>query len=709
MNYIEVVNYTQIQDFQSYKYFEIPLYCMFNSSNLSNDFYYCTNVDKMFKLNLTIQKAKINSSNANLGTFTIEELGYDVKPAIKTAIDNMMISNNNANVKYLYTYPSSLDGISVGTYSVSVHLISNPNICWNLYQNFSFAVKNKDNVNPNINVTNYFDYDRNITADFQQTIDMSVSFDYHKNEITIEFKENGTIIKTYTYLLEFTDKITSNGISENLDNSTFDYVVTGSNVTGSYDHYNISGVGTPTLTMNIYDSFNNKGTTEITFKIFNKNAIDNCSSSKPIISVNANSEDDIQLSGYTISANAGSIINFETSILCSDCGADCSNIAEITTTIEPQLIGLNYTELGNNMYKFDDVGTYYVTINAELSDGRKADSKILYINITRPIIVWLGEFDLPTYATQNSEVYLPYIEASQDAKVTVTVTAPGGAAPVAGDAKTTIKDGCIVWYFKTNEHTKGTYTVKYIATSKYGTITKEFRIIVGDNVAPTITIQNEENLRKDIYYDGVNKIEYIFNVEKSISNRKFVITVKSNDKDIYSYDLALNIKDKDDNGNENNNYSWSNLMYKLTGDNVNKIDDSKYTITGTGECTLTLTISDSYNNTTTKNLKFKVIEKSEQSEEIVKINTCKGYVVYTNNTGEFDIDNLNIIPGTNLTYTLVNKCIVDGILCVTTSIVTNSYGIIELSNYDNCAYIIVKVSNRGNGTELGYIQVKIYR
>lgn len=270
-NYIEVISYTQLQEYQTSKFIEIPLYCRFNSQNLSNDFYYCTNVDKIFTLNLTIQKAQINSIDEDLGTFIIEQIGYDVKPDIINAIDNIMIAKNNENVKYLYTYPNSLDGLIVGSYSTNVTLINNPNICWNISRNFNFNVQNKDIINPRISIVNYSSYDRNIEVDFAKMINMSLFFDYDTNELTIEIIENDTTIKTFIYQLSFTDKETYNSAYTTLNNKTFEYEVVGENIIGSSDYSTIKDVGTTTIIFNIYDSFNNKGTTELEFKFYNSN------------------------------------------------------------------------------------------------------------------------------------------------------------------------------------------------------------------------------------------------------------------------------------------------------------------------------------------------------------------------------------------------------------------------------------------------------
>ena len=83
-----------------------------------------------------------------------------------------------------------------------------------------------------------------------------------------------------------------------------------------------------------------------------------------------------------------------------------------------------------------------------------------------------------------------------------------------------------------------------------------------------------------------------------------------------------------------------------------------------------------------------------------------------NNIGQFNVEDLDIMPESNLKYTLLNSCDVDGILCETTSNVTMTNGVIQLSNYVDSAYVILKVTKLGDSSHLDYsqyIQIKIYR
>ena len=362
----------------------------------------------------------------------------------------------------------------------------------------------------------------------------------------------------------------------------------------------------------VYTAIDDAGNTSVTYFTFT--VVD---SSNPILSVDVVSENEFTQSGNTITTDVNSVLNFEALVRSGDgkfTDYTSKSTIDIKVTNENGLSAIPSGETINS-YKFEDVGTYTVTISAYLTaePERKTDVKVIYIEVKKPTISWLEDFDIPQHATMDSIVYLPDIAASHNAKVTVNVTAPGGAAPKAGDAYKTVEGGYSVWAFKTNENTKGTYTIKYTATSIYGVITKEFSIKVGDSVAPTINMEYENELAQNIVYKD-SDIEYVFDVVKSISNRKFVITVNRDGEQVYSYNLGLNITDIDDDGTPSTNYSWSNLKYELKGDKVKSLGNDKYAITGTGECTLVLTITDSYNNTTTKEIYFNVVTETEAEE-----------------------------------------------------------------------------------------------
>ena len=264
------------------------------------------------------------------------------------------------------------------------------------------------------------------------------------------------------------------------------------------------------------------------------------------------------------------------------------------------------------------------------------------MSISKPTLEWNGTFTVQEYAKQNSEVILPVVSATygyRNADVVVSVKTPGGANV---EVTTRVaEDGYSEMVFKTAETTKGTYKVTYTAEIDGKKIEKEFSIKVGDNSAPVISMNHEAELKQDIVYDGEHQLEYALDVSKS--NKTFVVSVKSNGNTIYSYDLGLNISDKDDLGVNNPNYSWYNLDYKLTGNNVTG-SNNKYYINGTGKCTLTLTIKDNYDNETTKVINFNVVSETKTEE---KNDTVVGVVLI--------VISLIVLAGVILFFTFTGK------------------------------------------------------
>ena len=168
---------------------------------------------------------------------------------------------------------------------------------------------------------------------------------------------------------------------------------------------------------------------------------------------------------------------------------------------------------------------------------------------------------------------------------------------------------------------------------------------MGDNVAPTFTIVGEDVLGQDLIYDGETEISYQINLNRSKNTLEIV--VKSGDTTIYTHDTKLEIWDRDDSGSSRKMTSWTNLTVELTGDNVTESSETTglYTISGTGECTLTLTMTDSYSNTATKEIKFEVV--TETAPEDNTNDTVVGTVLI--------VLSLVILAGVILFFTFTGK------------------------------------------------------
>ena len=367
-------------------------------------------------------------------------------------------------------------------------------------------------------------------------------------------------------------------------------------------------------------------------------------SSDPILNVEVTSDDEISKSGNTVTAEMGSTITFDPTLYASD-GKQVLPDDGVVVTVDDNG-GLDYEKNGNS-YTFNDVGSYTVKVTGEY-DGRTAVERVIYVNITLPEMTWDNEITVQTTARTGQDVYLPYLTASQGdetATVVVNVLDPDGHTPVAGDAKLVTLNGYQVWMFTTNENSKGTYTVTYTATTSNASIEQSFEIKVGDNVAPTFTIVGEDVLGQDLIYDGETEISYQINLNRSKNTLEIV--VKSGDTTIYTHDTKLEIWDRDDSGSSRKMTSWTNLTVELTGDNVSESSETTglYTISGTGECTLTLTMTDSYSNTATKEIKFEVV--TETAPEDNTNDTVVGTVLI--------VLSLVILAGVILFFTFTGK------------------------------------------------------
>ena len=379
-----------------------------------------------------------------------------------------------------------------------------------------------------------------------------------------------------------------------------------------------SKVGTYYVVYTATDDAGNQTTVFFTFVVNN--------SSDPYLSVNADGTNvdgsQVSVSGNTITADLGATISFDPSLYSSN-GDDITNDAQTIfdqPIIDTGSLNLSYRTTGNYMeYQFNSEGSYTITFTAKYTEGGTPVERVYYVNITMPELEWDFDIDVPEYAKQGDQIILPDWTASQGnlrAEVTVTVTDPDGLVPEAGNAVKIQNGDATVWAFTTNETTRGTYRVTYTAKTDYDTISETYEIKVGDNVAPTFTMNYENELSQEIVYDGTNQIEYNIDLDKS--DRTLVIEVISNGDRIYSYNTGLVIRDRNDSGTESTMNNWNSLTVELSSDDgivSNGEEDGQYVITGTGKCTLTLTVEDGYDNVATKTIEFDVVSETTPEED----------------------------------------------------------------------------------------------
>ncbi len=352
--------------------------------------------------------------------------------------------------------------------------------------------------------------------------------------------------------------------------------------------------------------------------------------SKPVLSVEPVA-DDVTITGNTITAASGTVIDFETTLKSADGKLDYSKDGEFTITVDDGGKGLDYQPTGNsqNSFMFNDYGTYVITITGKYTrdDGGEtttltADSKVIKVNIEKQAIKWLGEFDVTEYAKAGTTIKLPDVAASNGAVVEVKYIAPGDTSDEAVMATKVVEGGYSYWTFTTSADAKGKFKVIYTATTEDEVLTKELSIKVGDYQAPTLSY-NAGELTQNFVYDGENSIDYVLEVNKR--NKTFIVRVINNGKEVASHNIGLVISDTDDSLSGGNvNMSWTNLEYELTGPHATKGESSTtdnttkthYTISGPGSYSLKFTMKDSYDNVNDReSIDFKVVTKSSAKED----------------------------------------------------------------------------------------------
>lgn len=353
----------------------------------------------------------------------------------------------------------------------------------------------------------------------------------------------------------------------------------------------------------IYTATDAAGNTTIVPLTFTVNAV-----VKSIMSVTPVSNDEIKISGNTITADKGVTISFDTVVKNGE--TDITGTSNVQVKIDNG-DGLAYKSSGKGAYSyiFNGVGDYTVTISAT-----GVESKVFYITTSNPTLKFNSSITVQKYAAQSEAVFLPDISANNGATVTVKVTTPGGSN--VDVEKVITENGVSLWKFITNQSSKGSYNVVYTAKTDAETISETFTIKVGDNVAPTFEMEHESELKQDIIYTGTN-IEYKLNVNKT--NKTFTIDAIKDGETIYSYDLGLKIYDKDDTSTAKSEMTWTNLTYELIADDSSTIEsgdnDGQYFIKGVGKFTIKLSVKDNYDNSSEKTISFNVVTETKAEEK----------------------------------------------------------------------------------------------
>ena len=278
-----------------------------------------------------------------------------------------------------------------------------------------------------------------------------------------------------------------------------------------------------------------------------------------------------------------------------------------------------------NSFKFDKPGTYVATIGIDqyVMNGvtyTDTPSVTVTIKVTAPTMSWASDID-EVLANRTADVddiiELPIISATENG---VEINAEAKVVFVDKNDKETeveldLDETFTNYYFKAEKN--GVYKVTYTATTAYNSLTKSFTVTCGDYYDPTITIASNKLENSRITYNG-QEIEFTVKFKEKKDEHddditgQYILTVigKESGKEVFNYDISVDLKDTDDKG-EINYFTPYSSTFTLTGDSVSNEGSNNWTINGVGDYKLTLTVKDDNGNTTTKSISFKVENKTE--------------------------------------------------------------------------------------------------
>ncbi len=279
-----------------------------------------------------------------------------------------------------------------------------------------------------------------------------------------------------------------------------------------------------------------------------------------------------------------------------------------------------------NSFKFDKPGTYVATIGIKqyVMNGvtyTDTPSVTVTVKVTAPTMSWASDID-SVLANRTADVddiiELPIISATEngveingEVKVVYLDKNDKETEVELSLDETTFNN----YYFKAEKN--GVYKVTYTATTSYNSLTKSFTVTCGDYYDPTIVIDSNKLEESKITYNGQAidvsvKFDTKKNEHENSITGQYVLTVvgKEGDKEVFNYDISVDLKDTNDKG-EINYFTPDSSTFTLTGDSVSSNGTNKWTINGVGDYKLTLTVKDDNGNTTTKSISFKVENKTE--------------------------------------------------------------------------------------------------
>lgn len=702
IDFVECVKYTQLEEYKNNKYVEIPLYLSFNSADFEQG--YIDGMDEILTLNLKINKAIVNGVVSLDKEYLVSTFNVGCGNEIKQDIDSKMIQANKSIVTKLYTI-DNVDNIFKGTYQAQIQLVDNANICFNnslsIYE-LSYDIKTIDNISPKIEFTNKIP-----TLDYNEGMIITLNYENNKIGYTLD---KGLLSPNWEYInLNITDKddLGTNTTSL-LDYSNIEYYLSGSQVQSLGENkYAILDTGCVILNCIIEDRFKNKTLEKLYFNVIN-NEDEVTIDEKPYISL-ITKYDGKEYYGSNVSVNCGAEVVFEPELVF---GGRYDVSAYLTSTRFSFVWGDNKPSGFGSLpysYKFNKPGVYVVTIGAEYTfkdvDYTVDLNIICTVIVTPPQISWESDVDdlfENRVVSLGAKMELPIISAVENG---IYVVATPSVVHISEQGQYSnievLFDEITYSGYYFNASSLGTYTVTYTATTQYNSISKSFNVSVGDFYEPTITIQNTNNLKQDLYFDGVNPISYSFIVDKT--NKNFAVRAKCQDKTIYYYDVGINVSDINGLGQNVSNLSWDNLKYKLFGSNVIDLGNDEYSITGSGVCSIIISILDSSGNKTTKTINFNVLACEYPFIDLDEI-----YEFEYNSVGLYNLNNIDWGINAEFSFELITEYVKDDILFKTTGAATIYNGVITTSEKGITLFVKVTIDAGLQYYDyMEYIQIRI--
>ncbi len=360
-----------------------------------------------------------------------------------------------------------------------------------------------------------------------------------------------------------------------------------------------------------YTVTDSNGNTSVMF--FSFNVVDNTRPNISVTAVNAEGGDLSFVDG-SLSVEFGSQVTLSADLFQNAVNKTNDANASIDFAVQGEKgIGRIILDGSKNNYTFvaENEGTFTIVVSGKIGELIADESKIKIV-VSKPAFAWDKgtEFNIPTAAQIDTPFSLNFDKVkTNDVDAEIKVVVKLGSKEIA-----VLNNGADKVFTPTE---KGVYSVQYIANNGVTEIKSEtIKVYVGDTFAPLIDISGdaEAKLSKDVVYNN-SDLEYTISIDKDERKVKLtLVDTSNNSKLLDNYDLGLVLRDQktyDEEPQEITN--WNKLNIKVVG--ADTTDNEKYIIDSTGTYTLRISIKDSNDLETIKEISFKVVNKADVTNE----------------------------------------------------------------------------------------------